>query len=138
MKRIFFFAIAALLIITGGVFSWKTLRIKENESITRRETTSVEVLNERVHLGTFNISEAKEGVFEIRNSGEIPLIILDATTSCNCTTVEWPRKPVNPGDTARVRVTYTPNDRGRFSKTIDLYCNTLPALVTLRVDGYIE
>jgi hypothetical protein len=138
MKRIFFFAAGILLLITGGTVAWKSLKMTENSDLPRARTTTIEVLNESIHLGIFNISETREGVYEIRNSGKEPLIILDATTSCNCTTVEWPRKPVAPGDTARIRVTYTPSDRGRFTKTIDLSCNTTPSLTILRLDGRIE
>ena len=127
-----------MLLVIVGALAWKVLRTNNNDSATRRPTTTIELLEKKLHLGTFNISEVRNGRFRIRNSGEKPLIILDAAASCNCTTLLWPRKPVSPGDTAVIQVTYTASERGRFAKTIDLYCNTSPSLTTLHIDGYIE
>jgi hypothetical protein len=139
MKKNFFFTLIGMLLVgTGGVIAWKSLVTSEKEGSLKRRSTTIEVLNESLHLGSFNFSETREGVFEIKNTGDNPLIILDASTSCGCTGVTWPKKPVAPGDTARVQITYTPNARGRFSKSVDLYCNTVPPLTVLRLDGDIE
>ncbi|MDR2129975.1 MAG: DUF1573 domain-containing protein [Odoribacteraceae bacterium] len=138
MSKIFFFILGALLLASGAVFTWKLLETSEKENITRGGTTTLQVLNESIHLGTFPFAEQREGVFKMINAGKKPLIILEATTSCNCTEVTWPREPIAPGDTARIHITYTPNARGRFAKTIDLYCNTVPPVTILRFDGSIE
>jgi hypothetical protein len=138
MNKKFFPVVCALLLAGGGIVAWKYLKTSDKKELLRERTTVIEVLDEHLHFGTFDLAETREGVYEIKNKGENPLIILDVTTSCNCTEIAWPRKPVPPGDTARIRVTYTPNERGRFSKTIDLYCNTSPRLTILRLDGHIE
>jgi hypothetical protein len=138
MSKKIFFTLGTLLLVCGGIVAYKFLKTSDGWSRAGDRTTTVELLNESVHLGTFNISAAREGLYEIKNNGPRPLIILEATTSCNCTEVEWPRRPIAPGDTARVRFTYTPNDHGRFSKTINLYCNTKPPVLVLRLDGHVE
>jgi hypothetical protein len=129
--------VCVLLLVGGSVVAWKFLKADKRQG-TSAPTTSIELLNESLHLGTFDFSETREGTYEIKNTGTHPLIILEVTTSCNCTEIAWPSAPVQPGDTARIRVTYTPNARGRFSKTINLYCNTTPSHAVLRLDGHID
>ena len=48
-----------------------------------------------------NIKEAAGPVshdFVITNTGDAPLIIISATTSCGCTTPEIPKEPIKPGE----------------------------------------
>jgi hypothetical protein len=49
--------------------------------------------------------------------------------------VEWDRQPVEPGQTASVRVEMVPDETGYFRKTIDIYCNTNESPVRLSFAG---
>jgi hypothetical protein len=138
MSKIFFSILLVILVAAGGFLTCKYLITSEKQEATGKRVTSMKILDSRLDLGTFPFSETREGVYRIVNEGKNPLIILEATTSCNCTDLEWPMQPISPGDTARVHVTYTPNARGRFSRTIDLYCNTVPPVTLLRLEGHIE
>lgn len=62
--------------------------------------------------------------FVVRNTGDTPLLILKTYTSCNCTSLAFPKKPVMPGDSAILRVTYDPKSQeGTFFKSIQIYTN---------------
>lgn len=64
-------------------------------------------------------------VFRFVNTGDAPLMILSATASCGCTNPSFEDAPVEPGDTARLSVTYNPDGRpGEFSKTIVVRSNS--------------
>jgi hypothetical protein len=97
--------------------------------------TTVEV-DKTVHdYGTIRKGGAYPAKFTITNTGNHPLIIYRVSTSCGCTGVEWDRQPVEAGQTATVRVEMTPDETGRFSKTIDVYCNANNSPVRLSVTG---
>ena len=57
------------------------------------------------------IMEAKGPVtctFEFTNTGDKPLLIIDAAASCGCTRPEFPAKPIKPGKKGKIKVTYSP------------------------------
>lgn len=62
--------------------------------------------------------------FEFKNTGDAPLLILRAASSCGCTVPEYSRKPLRPGETGTIKVTYHAKGRpGPFQKTITVYDN---------------
>ena len=61
--------------------------------------------------------DAVEVAFAFRNMGSQPLIIHDVSTSCGCTTAEYPSGPLQPGERGAVRTTF--QSRG-YSGDVDL------------------
>lgn len=74
-----------------------------------------------------NISEDDGPVvcqFEFTNTGDEPLVIVSANSSCGCTRPVIPRKPVMPGEKGVITVSYHPEGRpGEFSKSIRVRTN---------------
>lgn len=58
--------------------------------------------------------------FEFVNTSDSTIHILGALVSCNCTTVDYPRCGIEPGQGGVVRVTYDPVGRptGPFNRTV--------------------
>ena len=87
------------------------------------------------------IQEAKGPVsctFEFTNTGDKPLLIIDATASCGCTRPEYPSKPIKPGKKGKIKVTYSPIGRpGAFKKTIKVKTNGKERTTTLRIEGTV-
>lgn len=75
--------------------------------------------------------------FQFINTGTLPLQITNVQTSCGCTTPEWTRDSVAPGDTGFVEAKYeTINRIGSFRKTITVYSNAENAsFVQLEIVG---
>lgn len=74
--------------------------------------------------------------FEFINTGDKPLIIIDAVASCGCTRPEYPSKPIKPGKKGKIKVTYNPSGRpGAFSKTIKVKTNGREKYSTLVIEG---
>ena len=89
-----------------------------------------------------NIKEADGSVshdFRFTNTGDAPLVILSATTSCGCTKPTFPRQPLHPGDTAVVSVTYNPaGSPGEFDKNITVKSNSSKgAKSRLKISGVV-
>lgn len=75
--------------------------------------------------------------FRFVNNGTAPVEILAARASCGCTSPAYTRKPVAPGDTGTVTVTYDPAGRpGRFSKFVAVDIDNAPR-VKLIVKGTV-
>lgn len=63
-------------------------------------------------------------VFKFTNEGDTPLLITRAQASCGCTSPEYPKKPVRPGESGEIKVTYHAKGRpGPFDKSVYVYSN---------------
>lgn len=76
-------------------------------------------------FGTFPEENGKVScVFEFTNTGKADLVLQKVRASCGCTTPEWTKEPVKPGEKGVVKATYNATGRpGSFSKTITVTSN---------------
>ena len=84
-----------------------------------QEPSKVLVSNELVYdFGQILEKNGKVShTFNFYNKGDKPVVISDVATWCGCTTTSYAKKPILPGKTATVTVTYSPYNRpGSFSK----------------------
>ncbi len=80
--------------------------------------------------GTYN--------FEFTNTGNEPLILSKPRSSCGCTVPSWPKEPILPGETNKIKVTYNTHKVGAFNKTVTVYSNSkTKATVLLRIKGKV-
>ena len=76
--------------------------------------------------------------FELKNTGDKPLIIVDAVASCGCTRPSYTAKPIKPGKKGKVEVTFSPiGRRGTFRKTVKVRTNAVDRISTLVITGTI-
>lgn len=85
------------------------------------------------------ITQGSEGkrVFEFTNVGDAPLIIKDIKSTCGCTVPSKPEKPIMPGETGKIEVSYDTKRLGGFSKAITVYSNAKQERKMLKIKGYI-
>lgn len=75
-------------------------------------------------------------VFTFRNAGDAPLRLTAVRPSCGCTTGDWPREPLAPGDTASITVSYDAEGRpGAFEREVLVLTDGDPEYVTLYIRG---
>lgn len=75
--------------------------------------------------------------FNFTNKGKAPIILNDVKASCGCTTPEWTRTPVAPGDKGIIKVTYNTNNVGTFNKSITVSSNAINSPVVLSIKGIV-
>ncbi len=76
--------------------------------------------------------------FEFTNTGATPLVISNVRASCGCTTPNWTKEPVEPGQKGIVTATYNPMGRpGGFNKTITVTSNASNETVRLTISGNV-
>lgn len=125
MKQIIFIFMAILL-ATG-------MASAQQKAVISAEQTSYD-------FGTIKEANGKiSHTFQIKNQGDMPLVITRVIASCGCTTPEWTKEPIAPGKTGDIKVTYDPAGRpGPFTKTISVYSNGKTGSFVLTIRGKVE
>lgn len=87
------------------------------------------------------VDEGAEVVHEFKftNTGNIPLIISDARSTCGCTVPEWPRTPIQPGEGSSITVKFnTANKPGVQQKPITITANSFPSQIQIFLRGEVN
>lgn len=90
-------------------------------------------------FGTIYEGKTAEHEFIFTNTGKVPLILNSVTPGCGCTTPEWPREPIMPGKSAKIKAIYNPGSyKGSFSKGITVMSNASNANIQLTIKGIVK
>lgn len=89
-------------------------------------------------FGTINEGKVVEHTFTFTNSGQSPLVISNITASCGCTSPDWSKAPVKPGEEGFVKVVFnSANKSGSQAPTVSIQANTNPTVTRLRLKGSV-
>lgn len=75
--------------------------------------------------------------FEILNTGKQPIVVENASASCGCTIPEKPEKPINPGETGKLKVQYNAATVGPFKKDIFIKLAGIEQPKTVQITGEV-
>ncbi|MFY8187962.1 MAG: DUF1573 domain-containing protein [Flavobacterium sp.] len=78
-------------------------------------------------------------IFEFTNTGNAPLMIKHAQSTCGCTVPKWTKEPIMPGKTGKIEVQYNMQP-GPIRKTIVIETNAVnveDGKVALRIKGEV-
>ncbi len=108
-------------------------------AITACAAPQVSWLGMRHNFGAFHEDEGTvECTFRYVNTGDEPLRIVAARSSCGCTLPRYTKDDVMPGDTAMLTVSYDPTGRpGKFSKNVYIEMNVPSPRQTLTISGVV-
>ena len=131
MKNIFL--LFATLVFTVNVYSQD-----KSEENTNPNAPKFKFETEVIDYG--DMEKGADGVryFEFTNSGKEPLIISNIRSSCGCTVPEYPKTPIGPGESSKIKVKYNTNKTGPFRKTITITSNVEGKKVVLTVKGSVS
>ena len=116
--------------------------------VTNSKTSEIGAEEEGMPAFTFDKEEHDFGIlidgekvtysFRFTNSGDAPLIISNAKGSCGCTVPNFPKKPIAPGASASIDVTFDSKGRaGKQSKAVTLTANTNPNRKIIRIHSEV-
>lgn len=91
-----------------------------------------------VDFGTLKVGDVKIVTITYTNIGKKPLILDDVISSCDCTTVEWSKKPVMPGQKGTIKAKYTAKNTGLISKRLTVLSNANTDRVILQLKGEVK
>lgn len=99
----------------------------------------IQYTNMEYDFGTVKDGAVVEHTFTFKNTGDVPLIIQNATATCGCTVPKKPEKPIAPGETGEIQVRFdSSNKPGVQNKTVTVTANTDPAITRLTIKGTVE
>jgi hypothetical protein len=73
--------------------------------------------------------------FTVVNMGTVPLQVFGVQRSGNCTVPEWPTKPIQPGASGVIKITYDAKVAGPFTKIVKVTTNTEEITTELLLTG---
>ena len=122
MKKILLFT--GLLFLVTNLFSQEKLaEIKFTETV--------------IDYGIIENGEDGNRTFVFKNTGNSPLVFTRIFSSCGCTIPKKPEKPVMPGESGEIQVSYDTKRTGIFQKAITVKSNAKTANVILRIKGEV-
>ncbi|WP_037315235.1 DUF1573 domain-containing protein [Salegentibacter sp. Hel_I_6] len=102
-----------------------------------QETAKIEFKSETIDYGEIKKGSDGVRVFEFTNTGNVPLVIANVTSSCGCTIPKKPEEPIQPGETGEIEVKYDTKRVGPIRKTVTVYSNADEATKSLKIKGRV-
>lgn len=91
-------------------------------------------------FGGFKEEQSQKAVFTFTNTGDKPLVIHQAFSSCGCTVAAFTKTPIEPGKKGEVTVTYDGKGKfpGHFKKAVTIRSNASNNLARVYIEGTME
>lgn len=101
------------------------------------KVAKIEFKSDTIDYGTIEKGSNGVRIFEFTNTGDIPLIISQVTSSCGCTIPKKPDGPILPGKTGQIEVKYDTNRVNPIRKTVTVISNADTPTVALKIKGEV-
>lgn len=116
---------------------------KEEERLAAEKLANVTTMSfdKKYHdFGNVKPEVDNTTTFIVTNTGTKPLIIEDVAASCGCTTPEKPEKPILPGKSDKITVTFKakPGQLNEQIKTVTVTANTDPQVDKLEIRAFVK
>jgi hypothetical protein len=120
MKKLFcLFALGGLLIAACNSNKTHSEAGSANTGQQKVDTSLASALTfeEKVHnFGDITEGEKVEYSFKFTNTGNSPVVIEDAISSCGCTVPEWPKSPIKPGESGFMKVIFDSHGKSGYTE----------------------
>lgn len=111
---------------------------KERDSKISLGSPIIEFDTTEYDFGTIVEGEIIDGVFKVTNKGKVDLVITGVQPSCGCTTPNWTKDPIKPGDVGEIKFSFNSNGRvGKQHKSITITSNAEKVTETVRLTGTV-
>ena len=89
-------------------------------------------------FGIIEQGTPQETIFVFTNTGNAPLVITNATSSCGCTVPNPPKEPIAPGEKGELMVKFNGSGQNQVTKTITVVANTTKGSELLRIKAFVN
>jgi hypothetical protein len=90
-------------------------------------------------FGIINQGSVVYYIFNFKNTGATNLIISNAIGSCGCTIPEYPKEPIAPGQSGKMKVSFNSTGKyGHQEKTVTITANTASGTEKLRIKASVK
>lgn len=145
MKRIIY-----TILVSFALLSCETNDNKINSSLVNNPVTAdgikkgttapaIEFEKTEHDFGKILQGEQVTYTFKFKNVGNAPLIITDIEKTCGCTSPEFTKEPLKPGESGKITITYdSKGHKGFQNKRLIVKANTNPSETILRIKAQVE
>lgn len=89
-------------------------------------------------FGTVEEGAVVEHEYKFTNTGNAPLIVVNAKGSCGCTVPTWSKEPIAPGAEGSMLVKFNTNGKPNAqTKTVTIKANTESGTESIRIKGFV-
>ncbi len=141
MKRLLFLALIMIVSTMVSAQTTKTVSSSKTSTTTAQKAITgpeISFAKKTIDYGTLHVGDVRVVEMKYTNTGKKPLLLENVTTNCDCTEVEWSRKPLMPGKSDSIKVTYTAKNPGLISKWVTVMSNAETDRVILKTTGKVE
>lgn len=143
-KSIFVSALAVLFAFTSCKEDASQKVKEENVEVTAEKAAAsgkfpVMSFESKEHdFGTIEQGTNVEHVFKFKNTGDAPLIITGARGSCGCTVPQYPKEPVNPGESGEMLVKFNGSGSNQRQISVTINANTETGTERLTIKAFVN
>ena len=134
-----------ILILSSLLASAQGVKINIPDSIQNHtpQNPKIEFKEQEYDFGSFEPvgnDTLKSHSFRFYNTGQQPLVILHVATGCGCTRPQYPKTPIEPGDSGIVTVNYKGYGQpvGKFRKSVTVYSNDPRSYTRIFIRGELK
>ena len=134
-----------ILILSSLLASAQGVKINIPDSIQNHtpQNPKIEFKEQEYDFGSFEPvgnDTLKSHSFRFYNTGQQPLVILHVATGCGCTRPQYPKTPIEPGDSGIVTVNYKGYGQsvGPFRKSVTVYSNDPRSYTRIFIRGELK
>lgn len=145
MKRIIYTILVSLALLSCETKDNKINSSLVNNPVTadgiKKGTTAPAIEFEKTEhdFGKILQGEQVTYTFKFKNVGNAPLIITDIEKTCGCTSPEFTKEPLKPGESGKITITYdSKGHKGFQNKRLIVKANTNPSETILRIKAQVE
>ena len=130
----------AALILTCMLLSFTpkhigVISVQKETSVSKK--TSIKWKNAEINLGEIIQNKPVNIDFEFTNTGETPVLITSVQASCGCTSSNYSKTPILPGESTKITATFNAAAKGAFKKTVTVITNAEETPKTLIFIGTV-
>ncbi len=117
MKKIMIIAVAILTSITFVTAQ------KQGVKKEAKPVSALEWVQPDANLGKVPYRVPATATYEFVNKGDKPVIITNVRTTCGCTSRQYSKEPIKPGEKSQIQATYNAARLGNFTKSVIVTTN---------------
>lgn len=124
-----------------GIFYLKSfviLALLTALSFNAQSQAKIKFTESKKDLGKVKKGEVVSADYEFKNEGDQPLIITNFEVECSCTTVDFPKQPIAPGQTGKLTVKFdTKSAYDRQDRKVVIVSNAKNS-ASVRIKCFVE
>lgn len=124
------FSLLLVALICVGITQAQQIQVQEIKPISFDKTTH--------EFGAIEKNDKAETTFTFTNVSKEPVTLSNVKASCGCTTPQWTKAAVGPGETGEIQVRYNTSRVGPFTKSVTVTYNPNEKPVVLYIKGKVN